>query len=73
MLCYGLGLFGTVGPSVLIVATVVDLRAAGRREWLVARGFRFGPVEWLWRRLTYKGPLPMVWEAPVPAVDATTA
>jgi len=27
-------------------------------SWWLAR-YRFGPVEWLWRRLTYKGPLPM--------------
>ena len=70
---YGLGLFGTVGPSVLIVATVVifALQVVASGWWL--ERFRFGPVEWLWRRLTYEGPLPMVREAPVAAVDAATA
>ena len=22
--------------------------------------FRMGPLEWLWRRLTYKGPVPLL-------------
>ncbi|HUP62944.1 MAG TPA: DUF418 domain-containing protein [Thermoanaerobaculia bacterium] len=70
---YGLGLFGTVGPSVLIVATVVifALQVYASGCWL--ERFRFGPVEWLWRRLTYKGPLPMVREAPVATADAAPA
>ena len=50
---YGFGLFGEVGPAlglllaVLLYAAQVPLSA----YWL--RHFRFGPVEWLWRSLTY--------------------
>ena len=55
---YGLGLFG-VGPALLLPLTVVifviQLYASA---WWVSR-YRMGPVEWVWRRLTYRGPLPM--------------
>ena len=55
---YGLGLLG-VGPALLLPLTVVIFAAQlYASAWWVAR-YRFGPVEWLWRRLTYKGPLPM--------------
>lgn len=56
---YGLGLYGQVGPAVglalavAIFAVQVPLSVA----WL--RFFRFGPVEWLWRTLTYGTPPPM--------------
>ena len=50
---YGFGLFGKVGPaaglalSVAIYAVQVPLSL----WWL--RHFRFGPMEWVWRSLTY--------------------
>jgi uncharacterized protein len=50
---YGLGLFGKVGPatglalSVAIYAVEVPLSV-----WWMRR-FRFGPMEWVWRSLTY--------------------
>ncbi len=56
---YGLGLYGRVGPaaglglSFLIFAAQVPLSA----WWL--RRFRFGPVEWVWRSLTYGKIQPM--------------
>jgi uncharacterized protein len=61
---YGLGLYGRVGPaaglglSVLLYAGQV----AASGWWL--RRFRFGPVEWLWRSLTYgrRQPLRLVAE-----------
>lgn len=50
---YGLGLEGTVGPALLTVLSVFIfvLQILLSRWWLMH--FRFGPVEWLWRTLTY--------------------
>jgi uncharacterized protein len=53
------GLYGKVGPAVLVVPTVVVY--AGQvwfSNWWLRR-FRYGPMEWLWRSLTYGsiGPL----------------
>ncbi|HEU5163193.1 MAG TPA: DUF418 domain-containing protein, partial [Thermoanaerobaculia bacterium] len=56
---YGLGLFGKVGPAatsamaVVIFALQIPLSA-----WWMRR-FRFGPVEWIWRSLTYGRMQPM--------------
>jgi uncharacterized protein len=48
----GLGLGGTVGPTCfVIVAVVVPLQIAASARWL--KRFRFGPLEWVWRSLTY--------------------
>lgn len=56
---YGLGLFGDLGPAALLPLTfVIFAIQAVISPWWIER-FRFGPVEWLWRRLTYRGPLPM--------------
>jgi uncharacterized protein len=64
---YGLGFFGEVGPAVLLPLTFVIFAAQMYASpWWLAR-YRFGPVEWLWRRLTYGGPLPMRREAAVAA------
>ncbi len=50
---YGFGLYGMVGPAVGSAATVaifaVQIALSG--WWL--RYARFGPVEWLWRSVTY--------------------
>ncbi len=50
---YGLGLFGRVGAAVCVVLTLViyAFNVALSHWWL--RRFRFGPVEWLWRTITY--------------------
>lgn len=50
---YGFGLAGKVGPSVSVPLAVgiYALQVAFSRWWL--RRFRFGPLEWLWRSLTY--------------------
>lgn len=56
---YGLGLYGRVGApdgvafSVLVFALQMPLSV-----WWLKR-FRFGPVEWLWRSLTYQQMQPM--------------
>lgn len=51
---YGFALFGQVERSVLllIVFGVWVLQVAVSPIWL--RSFRYGPVEWLWRTLTYR-------------------
>lgn len=50
---YGLGLYSAVGPAAGIGVTLVlfALQLVISPWWL--RRFRFGPVEWLWRSLTY--------------------
>jgi uncharacterized protein len=50
---YGLGLYGKVGPALgLGLTVVVFLIQIPLSRWWLAR-FRFGPVEWLWRSLSY--------------------
>jgi uncharacterized protein len=50
---YGLGLFGKIGPAtaLLIVLAIFLVQLVVSPIWL--RYFRFGPMEWLWRSLTY--------------------
>ncbi len=52
---YGLGLYRKVGLPwmVLIALTIWSLQALVSPVWL--RTYRFGPAEWLWRKLTYRG------------------
>jgi uncharacterized protein len=56
---YGLGLYGDL-PRVwqqALVVIVVGLQLMVSPWWL--RHFRFGPMEWLWRSLTYGQRQPM--------------
>ena len=50
---YGFGLFGQVGPGLglLITVAIYGLQIPLSVWWL--RHFQYGPVEWLWRTLTY--------------------
>ena len=56
---YGLGFYGRVSPAVGLLLTFVlyGLQIPLSGWWL--RRFRFGPVEWLWRSLTYRRLQPM--------------
>jgi uncharacterized protein len=56
---FGLGLYDKVGPAVgvLIVIAIYTFELFLSRFWM--RRFRFGPVEWLWRSLTYWKMQPM--------------
>jgi len=56
---YGLGLFGQMGaaPALLLVAIVYSFQALFSTLWL--NRFRFGPLEWLWRVITYNQLQPM--------------
>lgn len=53
LLFNGIGLRGDTGPTVAlaIVVIILLLQMVYSKWWL--RYFRFGPVEWLWRTLTY--------------------
>ncbi|MEC0211294.1 DUF418 domain-containing protein [Paenibacillus ehimensis] len=50
---YGLGLYGQVGPAggLAIAAAVFGAQVLFSNLWL--KRYRFGPVEWIWRTLTY--------------------
>jgi uncharacterized protein len=50
----GFGLAGKTGPSIYILwfAVLITLQIIFSKWWLSK--YRFGPVEWLWRSLTYK-------------------
>jgi uncharacterized protein len=50
---YGLGMFGRVGAAKLFLWTIVIFAAQVLLSWWWMSRFRFGPVEWLWRSLTY--------------------
>jgi uncharacterized protein len=56
---YGLGLAGRVGAAagVLLAIGIYALQIAFSLWWL--RRFQFGPLEWLWRSLTYGRPQPL--------------
>jgi uncharacterized protein len=66
---HGLGWFGTVGrPGQLLVTLVVWVVLLIVAPWWLEH-FRFGPLEWLWRTLTYGERQPM-WRAKASAVIA---
>jgi uncharacterized protein len=50
---YGFGLYDQVGPSLMVVLVLVVfmVQVLVSRFWL--RRYRFGPMEWIWRCLTY--------------------
>lgn len=55
----GLGLGGTMGPTLYLPIgfAVFGFQVMASRLWL--DHFRFGPLEWLWRMLTYGEWLPL--------------
>lgn len=62
---YGFGLFGQMGAAsaLLLVAVVYSLQAFFSTLWLSR--FRFGPLEWLWRSVTYNRSQPMRIDRPL--------
>jgi uncharacterized protein len=56
---YGLGLFGQLGSATaaLIGVIIYSGQLVFSRVWL--QRFRFGPLEWVWRSLTYGERQPM--------------
>jgi len=63
---HGFGLFGYIPRwgQLCIVPAVWIVIAAGARFWM--KRYRFGPLEWLWRTLTYMKQVPMR-NSPLPA------
>ena len=57
---YGAGLFGRLGPAAAagLGLVVYAFQVILSRAWF--RRFRFGPLEWLWRSLSYGAPQPVV-------------
>jgi uncharacterized protein len=54
---FGFGLWWRVGASrALAIAAAIIVVQIPLSAWWLSR-FRFGPVEWIWRRLTYGRPL----------------
>ena len=50
---YGLGYFGQVGPAIgLLISLAIYAVQVIYSGWWMAR-FQFGPLEWLWRAVTY--------------------
>jgi uncharacterized protein len=56
---HGFGLFGRVDRlgQFLIALTILGIQMIVSVLWL--RHFRYGPLEWVWRSLTYKRGQPM--------------
>ncbi|WP_226037692.1 DUF418 domain-containing protein [Aquibacillus saliphilus] len=54
----GFGLYGKISPigSVGIVLVIFSLQVVLSKEWI--KRYRFGPMEWVWRRLMYGEKLP---------------
>lgn len=56
---YGGGLFGSFRPAQgLSIAVIIFVAQMGFSAWWLGR-YRFGPMEWLWRSLTYGQLQPM--------------
>lgn len=50
---YGLGLYGQIGPAAGVLLTfIIYIVQIPLSNWWMKR-FQYGPVEWLWRTLTY--------------------
>lgn len=64
---YGLGWFGRIGPALGLIPTFVVFAAqVWFANWWLAH-WQFGPVEWVWRSLTYGRRQPMRREQVLPA------
>jgi uncharacterized protein len=68
---YTTGLYGRIGPAAGLIPTVLLYGAqVVISNWWLQR-YRFGPMEWLWRGMTYGKFPPMHVEEPIPAVQAS--
>jgi len=64
------GLYGRIGPAIGLVPTIILYWAqVVFSNWWLKR-YRFGPMEWLWRGMTYGRFPSMSKEEPVPAIGA---
>jgi uncharacterized protein len=54
---YGLALWWRIGAAqAMMIAAAILMVQLALSAWWLSR-FRFGPTEWIWRRLTYGRPL----------------
>jgi uncharacterized protein len=59
---YGLGFFGETGPAVGLILTLVFFRIQiSLSRWWLDR-YQYGPMEWVWRSMTYGKPQSMISE-----------
>jgi len=50
---YGFGLYGKLGPAItILIAIAIFVAQIFLSNWWLSR-YRFGPLEWVWRSLTY--------------------
>jgi uncharacterized protein len=70
---FGFGLFGKLQryETYYVVGAVWAFQIIFSNIWL--RHYRFGPLEWVWRSLTYWKKQPLKKDLPVPAVAAVVA
>jgi uncharacterized protein len=70
---YGLGLITKLGPAACfaLCLSIFALQVVASHLWLAR--FRFGPVEWVWRSLTYGRAQPMRQQAPEARQATVTA
>jgi uncharacterized protein len=67
---YTTGLYGRIGPAIGLVFTVILYGAqVVISNWWLQR-YRFGPMEWLWRGMTYGRFPSMSKEEPLPTIEA---
>ncbi|MFZ0770619.1 MAG: DUF418 domain-containing protein [Candidatus Sulfotelmatobacter sp.] len=69
---YTTGLYGHIGPAIGLVPTVV---LYGAQVWLSnwwLQRYRFGPMEWLWRGMTYGKFPPMRKDEAMPTIEASS-
>lgn len=60
---YGLGLYGEIGPPFALILTLAIYWAQVRLSGWWFERFQFGPMEWVWRTLTYGRRQPLRREA----------
>jgi uncharacterized protein len=56
---YGLGLAGQMGRLGTMATALLVFAAQAYLSLLWLKRFRYGPMEWLWRNLTYRSRQPM--------------
>ena len=63
----GFGLGGTMGPSLYLPLGIAIylVQLAASRVWLA--WCQYGPLEWLWRMLTYGAAIPIQKTRPLPS------
>jgi uncharacterized protein len=56
---YGFGMFGTIGAAkaTLIAFAIFLFQIVFSNVWL--KFFQYGPIEWIWRQLTYRQRIPL--------------